>query len=113
MDSANVLATQSTAILLIPQLVQWMKASDNTSGINRTVAWVLGIATAIGIHWVADCHAAVCTLSVNFAQMSLAGVFHDSAAVGVQLGGQQLVYKILKIADALEQALKAQQGAQK
>lgn len=117
MDSANVLATQSTAILLIPQLVQFMKQSDwpmfkwiteNTSGINRAISWTLGIAAAIGIHWVADCHGAACTLSVDFSQVSFAGMFHESAAVGVQLGGQQMVYKILRIADALEQFIAAQ-----
>lgn len=117
MDTASVLTQQGSAILLIPLIVEWMKKTNwplfnwidcNTDTINRTVSWGMGIVAAVGIHWVADCQAGVCSASIDFTHFDLGGLFHDTAAVGVQLGGQQLMYKALRLTDAMDTWLKAQ-----
>lgn len=114
MDATNVFVTQGTSILLIPMLVQWLKRSNlpglgwitaDSERVNRSVAWALGAAAAIGIHAAADFSGGVLSLSIDFTHVTVSSVMHEVMAVAGQLGGQQFVFTHLKTLELLRQVL--------
>jgi hypothetical protein len=116
MDATNVFATQGATVLLIPLLVQWMKntesplfrwLSSDTAALNRAIAWGLGVIAAVGIHWVGEWHGAVLHLTIDFSEVTLASVLHQAVAVGGQLGGQQVIFRILRSSELLERVVTA------
>lgn len=107
-DATNVLATQGVAVLLIPLFVQWLKKTpllpwinQNSSGLNRTIAWTLGLIAAAGVHYQADLQldAHLWRLTIDWSGVTWETISHTLAVIGGQLGGQQLVFNTLKTMD--------------
>jgi hypothetical protein len=109
MEATNILATQGTSVLLIPVFLQMLKQSkripwltDESARLNRTVAWVVGIATAAGIHISGE----YSHVTGDFVAQFTGNIFHALAVVGGQLGGQEFVYSHMQTLDSVREASK-------
>lgn len=108
----ETLLTQGGMIALIPLLIQWMKRTNHpwfqwidheSQNINRAVSWTLGVLAAVGIHGGVTFDHGILAINLDFTQFTLEGLWHEGAAVGAQLVGQQMTFKLLRGLEVLKQ----------
>lgn len=112
-DATNILAAQGVTVVLIPFFVRYLKKAnwvtwinDHTDGLNRAIAWTLGVVAAAGVHWTTEWQGQQFHFMLDLTNFTFGALWHSALVVAGQLGGQQFVYNGLKTIDLLQAVLK-------
>ena len=107
-DGIDVLAGQLATIMSLPFVIQAAKTSklrifsfitNDTPNVTRSIAWSIGLVSACGLHWHTLPQGGIV---IDWSMITIASVLHAVFAMAGQLGGQEAVYKVIKISESLD-----------